>query len=87
MIEGSTLGGQIICKHLSQCLNLTPDTGAAFFSGYGQRTGMQWKAFREFFNLTYLDFNQSQQSIIDSANQTFITLDTWLFREPDELIA
>ncbi len=87
VIEGSTLGGQIISKHLQQCLNLTPDTGAAFFAGYGDKTGVQWKTFREFFNSTYLHFNQSQQTIIDTANETFMTLDAWLFREPHELIA
>lgn len=46
--EGSTLGGQIIARHLKQNLDLGPDGGAAFFYGYGSDTGRRWEEFRAF---------------------------------------
>jgi len=47
-LEGSTLGGQVISKHLRRNLGLTPDHGARFFHGYGDDTESFWSAFIEF---------------------------------------
>ena len=44
VIEGATLGGQVITRHLHTHLGLTPACGASFFSGYGAQTGSRWKA-------------------------------------------
>jgi heme oxygenase len=44
-IEGSTLGGQVISRHLAANLGLTPERGARFFSGYGADTESRWAAF------------------------------------------
>ncbi len=38
VIEGATLGGQIIRKHLRDRLGIEAATGAAFFTGYGEAT-------------------------------------------------
>lgn len=43
-IEGSTLGGQVICRHLQANLGLTPARGARFFSAYGPETENRWAA-------------------------------------------
>lgn len=45
VIEGATLGGRSITRHLQTRLGLTPQSGGAFFDGYGARTGSHWKAF------------------------------------------
>lgn len=45
VVEGATLGGQVISRHLAK-LGIGPDTGGLFFNGYGARTGEMWKSFQ-----------------------------------------
>jgi heme oxygenase len=47
-IEGSTLGGQVIARHLAQNLGIDQATGARYFSGYGQETEGRWQEFCRF---------------------------------------
>ena len=44
VVEGATLGGQLICRSLRQNLNLGNEAHR-FFSGYGEKTGQMWKEF------------------------------------------
>lgn len=46
VLEGSALGGQVIAPRLDRQLNLQPDTGAAYFAGWGPNTGAMWREFR-----------------------------------------
>ena len=70
VIEGSTLGGQVISRHLRQKFNLDAGNGAAFFSGYGVETGKMWNVFRE--KITeFADGDVDHEEIIKSANETF----------------
>ena len=78
VVEGATLGGQIISRHLHATLGLTADTGAAFFGGYGTRTGSHWKAFCMALT-SHAARCDSDDAVISSANDTFATLDRWLF--------
>ena len=78
VIEGATLGGQIITRHLQANLGLTPSSGASFFEGYGEQTGRQWKAFGAMLKASATE-TESHDAIVASANQTFETLDNWLF--------
>lgn len=78
VLEGATLGGRIISKHLNAILNLTPDFGCSFFAGYGQQTGSQWKAFGACLT-SFATQTGSDDEIIASANKTFQTLDCWLY--------
>jgi heme oxygenase (biliverdin-IX-beta and delta-forming) len=78
VVEGATLGGQIITRHLHTTLGLTPGTGVSFFSGYGATTGSRWKAFCT--QLTTLAAaGDAEGALIASANATFSSLDRWLF--------
>ena len=45
VLEGATLGGQIISRHLAK-LEIGPDNGGLFFHGYGAQTGPMWKSFQ-----------------------------------------
>ena len=78
VIDGATLGGQIITRHLQANLGLTPTSGAAFFSGYGAQTGPRWQAFGVMLTARS-EQTGGHQAIIDTANHTFATIDRWLF--------
>ncbi|GJG88823.1 heme oxygenase [Gemmatimonadetes bacterium T265] len=47
VLEGSTLGGQLLRRRLAPALGLTPEAGLAFFSVYGADVGPMWRAFGE----------------------------------------
>ena len=72
VIEGSTLGGQIICNMLKKQLKI--EDGLSFFSGYGEQTIPMWKRFQ-----AVLDLPGSQQGdkIIEAANDTFGKFEVW----------
>ncbi|QRR02126.1 biliverdin-producing heme oxygenase [Dyadobacter sandarakinus] len=77
VLEGSTLGGRVIYKHVQQHLGLTCEHGASYFCGYGPQTGSMWKAFVS--RLTaYADSPEKAGKIIESATQTFTLIDNWL---------
>lgn len=43
VMEGSTLGGRFIAKHLEAELGLKPGQGDAYFQGHGEETGRIWR--------------------------------------------
>lgn len=70
VIEGSTLGGQVISRHLKEKFGLDESNGAAFFSGYGKETGTMWKGFRDAIT-NFADGDANREEIIGAANETF----------------
>lgn len=78
VIEGATLGGQVITRHLQANLGLTPSSGASFFDGYGAQTGRQWKAFGAMLKASATE-TEIHGEMVASANRTFETLGNWLF--------
>ena len=78
VIEGATLGGQVITRHLLATHGITPETGGAFFAGYGAETGPQWQAFGAMITAAAERLG-GENELIASANRTFQTLDLWLF--------
>ena len=46
VMEGSTLGGQYIAKHVEERLGLIRGKGDSFFAGYGEATSARWQEFR-----------------------------------------
>jgi heme oxygenase (biliverdin-IX-beta and delta-forming) len=70
VIEGSTLGGQVISRHLKQQFNLDETNGAMFFSGYGKETGKMWNGYREAVT-NFAESGADAEEIIAGANETF----------------
>ncbi len=70
VIEGSTLGGQVISRHLKQTLDIDASNGSAFFSGYGEHTRPMWMGFMEAIN-KFADQTENHNEIITGANDTF----------------
>ena len=86
VIEGATLGGQIISRHLASGLGLSAMSGASFFSGYGPQTGSRWKAFCAMLEANAAEGN-NYHDIVDGARQTFETLGQWLFPQYPEFLS
>lgn len=70
VLEGATLGGQVITRHLKQNLGLTPEKGGMFFNSYGADVGPMWKAFAESIT-NFAEHNNDDESIVDAAKDTF----------------
>ena len=70
VIEGSTLGGQVICKMVSQRLGIDPENGFSFFSGYGERTASMWEKFKNFINSRSWT-PEEEKEVINAAERTF----------------
>lgn len=47
VLEGSALGGQVIARRLAARFGFVDGSGAAYFNGWGERTGTMWREFRE----------------------------------------
>lgn len=80
VMEGATLGGQVITRHLKQDFGLTPENGAAFFSSYGTQVGSMWKSFKEILT-AYAEKNGDDAQIIEAARETFDSFSN-CFAEP-----
>ena len=77
VIEGSTLGGQIIVRHLEKNLGLTRESGARFFHGYGADTEAHWQEFCVWLETLSLQDNQIERAE-QAARTLFSKLETLL---------
>ncbi len=81
-IEGSSLGGQVISRHLAKHLALSPSKGARFFYGYGEQTMPVWQQFDCFINAALTD-EAARLGALRTACATFATMEAVL----DEYLA
>ncbi len=70
VMEGATLGGQVIMRHLKQHLDITPENGGAFFNSYGAEVGPMWKSFCATAT-EFAEANQDDETIVNAARETF----------------
>lgn len=85
VLEGSTLGGQIIVKHLQKTMP-SGSINATYFSGYQHKTGSMWKEFLQ--QLTALpQSTQQEEQIIKGAITTFKIIDDLLSNNNENNIA
>jgi heme oxygenase len=73
--EGSTLGGQIISRHLREELEIEPATGGRFFWSYGTEVGANWRRFLQ--ELNGHSSSEADDAIVGGAMDTFETLQRW----------
>jgi heme oxygenase len=77
VLEGATLGGQIIARQLAGGLGMTAASGGAFFSGYGPETGPMWRSFNA--GLTaYVTTPEREAEVLTAALETFRAFERWL---------
>jgi heme oxygenase len=82
VLEGATLGGQIISRQLRESLGIAAEDGAAFYNGYGSDTGRQWKMFGAAATV-FAAMCPSYEPILASACNTFERFEQW-FLPPQE---
>jgi heme oxygenase len=83
VMEGSTLGGQIISRHVEKCLGFEPGNGDAFFLGHGDQTSRMWK---EFCNILETKVPEDRSdSVILGAKAMFLCFREWMSRIPDPI--
>lgn len=88
VLEGATLGGAVIARHLQQAFGLHAHNGAAFYNAYGPEIGPMWKAFGEamtaFANTAH---KADEDEIVQAAGATFECLRVWLSDAPSSVRA
>lgn len=80
VLEGSTLGGQIIAKHVGRQLGLTHEGGCRYYAAHGRETGVMWKAFR--LRLAEEAARGGPETIVASSIGTFDAMRHWLCATP-----
>jgi heme oxygenase len=78
VLEGSTLGGQVISRHIGATLGFSPGNGCSFFSGDGADTGRMWTLFRKAVEGYSAAHPNDDDEIVLSAIHTFETFDRWI---------
>jgi heme oxygenase len=79
VMEGSTLGGQFIARHVEAALHLSEGRGNLYFRGHGSRTGPLWKEFSEMLKVRIPD--EQTDAVVVSAKAMFSTFGTWMQRK------
>jgi heme oxygenase len=76
VLEGSSLGGVFIDRHLATLPQLAGAGRLTSFSPYGERTGAMWHAFRTVARARVADGGDADR-LVGAARQTFGALATW----------
>lgn len=76
VLEGSTLGGQIINRCLQKNIGQTIGQ-SQYFTGYAAETGNAWKFFLENLGIQADKSPQEENEIIAAAIKTFDLMDSW----------
>lgn len=79
VLEGSTLGGRVISRHVQQ--RLGGAVPRAFLDCYGARTSERWQAFRAGL-WRFASCRELEDRMIDGARSTFRSFTRWLERSP-----
>lgn len=80
VLEGATLGGQLVRRHVDRVLGVTPERGGAFFAAYGDRVGPMWRAFRAFLDDAGARHDCTPERALQAARDTFDAFASWLAR-------
>lgn len=77
VIEGSTLGGQVVMRRLQRILGISPLAGGRFFASYGDNIGTMWRRYIDSLE-HYSSTTDAGITIERSAIETFGAFDRWL---------
>ncbi len=77
VLEGSTLGGQVITKLLQEKLPVTPETGGQFFAGYQDQNVPRWREFGTWVEGCYAADPALETTAVVAACETFDCFARW----------
>jgi heme oxygenase len=77
VIEGSTLGGQVISKMIAKQLQLPTEEGISFFRSYGEDTMSMWNSFKVVLE-RHAESQEQADAITQAANDTFGMFKLWM---------
>lgn len=75
VLEGSTLGGQVITRNLRKVFG--EEYSSRYFFGYGEKTAAKWTSFKASLE-TWCQNGGKKEQVIDSATLTFSLLEKWV---------
>jgi heme oxygenase len=78
VMEGATLGGQVLRRIIAGRLGIDAESGGEFLDVYGRGTGRLWKTFLK--QLADFDSPRPNAEVVHSACITFECFQTWLER-------
>lgn len=88
VLEGATLGGQVILNRLAAAPDPAIRTATRFFRGHGAATGRRWQAFRRQLLDEMPDDPRAHDTAVEAAAATFTCLRRWIegasFTDPRE---
>ncbi len=86
VLEGATLGGQLILRHLQRHFAGIPAGDFAFFRAYGDAVGPMWKDFGEALTRASMaeDSLIFDMRVVQGAKDTFEAFERWLQHEAAE---
>lgn len=82
VLEGSTMGGMRINKHLLGQFGPSIGSAMAFYNGYGDCTMDLWFAFKTSLDWRFESDGEGLAIVVESANQTFDALIHWFEAMP-----
>ena len=80
VLEGATLGGQIISRQLEERLAIDAGHGGRFFASYGAAVGEMWQAFGEIL-VAHARGLECGDAIVASGCATFDAFGRWFQQE------
>lgn len=81
VLEGATLGGQVLRRMVEQRLHLTSQSGASYLGSYGSNVGRMWQRFCSLVEDGCSDAG-SRVIAASAAVSTFDSLEAWLCGRP-----
>lgn len=77
VLEGATLGGQVLRREMDARLGINAGNGGAFLNVYGAETGRRWKDFLDYLGRQPLSADARRHAVI-AARSTFSCFEQWL---------
>ena len=78
VLEGATLGGQLVARRLRETLGVAPEAGGAFYAAYGEAIGPRWRAFGRAVDAWGERHPADVPRALAAAGDTFDALGDWL---------
>lgn len=77
VLEGSTLGGQIIMSVLKEKMSTPLGIPCGFFTGRGETTGLLWRQFCTILDAYGEQFPETHSDVTEGAKRTFNAIASW----------